>query len=123
MRICHRQSATSCPLAPDFLQQSTYLKNWHKLAFPHFAQADLLFALRVLADLDARGHPVAQTALDWLQQKRRSDGRWQGASPFGRRTWELPGGREDVDPWVSLHAALVLQQARSIHLPPAQRVG
>jgi hypothetical protein len=109
-------------VAPDFPQRSTYLKNWHRLAFPHFAHADLLFALRVLADLDTLGHPAAQRALDWLQQKRRSDGRWQGASPFGSRTWQLPGGREDVDRWVSLRATLVLQKAGSVHLPSALRL-
>ena len=123
MPIWHRQSATSYPLAPDFPQQSTYLKNRHKPAFPHFAQADLLFAPRVPTDLDTLDHPAAQRAIDWLEQQIRGDGRWQGAGPFRSRTLELPGGREDVDPWVSLHAALVLQQARSIHLPPAQRVG
>ena len=106
-------------LAGKYPRRSTYLKNWHKLAFPHFAHADLLFALRVLADLDSLGHPAAQRALDWLRQQRRADGRWQGISPFRSRTWELPGGREDADRWVSLHAALVLQQARGIHLPSA----
>ncbi len=101
-------------LAGKYPRRSTYLKNWHKLAFPHFAHADLLFALRVLTDLDALEHPAAQRALDWLQQQRRGDGRWQGISPFGSRTWELPGGREDVDRWVSLHSTLVLQKARRI---------
>lgn len=108
-------------LAGGYPRRSTYLKNWHKLAFPHFAHADLLFALRVLADLDALEHPAAQRALDWLMQQRRGDGRWRGISPFGGRTWELPGGREDVDRWVSLHSALVLQRARRIRLPSFQR--
>ena len=101
-------------LAGKYPRRSTYLKNWHKLAFPHFAHADLLFALRVLADLDALEHPAAQRALDWLQQQRRGDGRWQGISPFRSRTWEFPGGREDINRWVSLHSELVLRKARRI---------
>jgi hypothetical protein len=85
---------------------------WFKLNFPLFYQADILFTLRTLADLNALDHPGAQAALDWLENRRGATGRWQGSSPFRRRTWPELGGREETDRWVSLQAALILQKAR-----------
>lgn len=87
---------------------------WFKLNFPLFYQVDILFTLRVLADLNALHHPGAQAALDWLVQQRDNEGRWHGVSPYRSRTWrELRGRemREETNRWVSLHAAKVLKKA------------
>ena len=84
---------------------------WFKLNFPLFYQADILFSLRALAELNALDHPGAQPALDWLASLRKKNGRWQGASPFRSRTWSVLGDSEETDRWVSLHAALVLKAA------------
>jgi hypothetical protein len=86
-------------------------KLWEKLNFPLFYHADVLFILRVLGELNALGHPGAQPALKWLESKRQSNGRWRGSSPFGTRTWKLVGDSQDTNRWISLHAAMVMQQA------------
>lgn len=84
---------------------------WSRLSFPLFYQADILFVLRVVAELGALQRPGAQAALAWLREKRRPDGRWRGNAPFQRRTWPIFDAQEEVDRWVSLHAAWVLQEA------------
>jgi hypothetical protein len=84
---------------------------WGKLNFPLFYQVDTLFTLRILAALDALDHPGAQAALDWLGARRGRDGRWQGRSPYRQHTWATLGDHTETQRWVSLHAALILQQA------------
>jgi len=83
---------------------------WFRLNFPLFYQVDILFVLRVLAELEGLDHPGARLALEWLAARRKSNGRWRGASPFRRRTWTALAEREETDRWVTLHAAVVMQQ-------------
>jgi hypothetical protein len=83
---------------------------WSRLNFPLFYQTDILFVLRVIAELGALDHPGVQPALAWLAD-RESNGRWRGASPYRQRTWEILGDREETNRWVSLHAAIILKQA------------
>lgn len=85
---------------------------WFKLNFPLFYQADILFTLRVLADLDALSCSGTAAALDWLQALRLPNGHWQGSSPFRQRTWHQRDDAAETARWVSLHSALVLQQAK-----------
>lgn len=87
---------------------------WFRLNFPLFYQADILFILRVLAELGALDHPGAGPALQWLRTRRKADGRWRGASPFRRRTWAALADQEETDRWVSLQAAMVLQKAHRV---------
>jgi len=82
---------------------------WSRLNFPLFYQADILFVLRVLAEVGALAHPGAGAGLEWLAARRRPYGRWRGASPFRRRTWPELADREETDRWVTLHASIVLQ--------------
>ncbi len=84
---------------------------WTKLSFPLFYQVDILFTLRVLAELDALDQPGAQPALQWLAQRRQANGRWRGSSPYRTRTWRELGNSEETDRWISLSAAHILQQA------------
>ena len=88
-------------------------KIWSDLNFPLFYQADVLFTLRVLADLKALHLPGAQTALEWLVAKREPSGHWHGSSPFKARTWKRLGSQEEIDRWVTLHAVSILQRAGS----------
>ncbi len=83
---------------------------WFRLNFPLYYQADILFTLRVLGELDRLDHPGAQPALDWLEGQRSRQGRWRGRNPFGRRGWGL-GDRQETARWVSLQAARILKQA------------
>jgi hypothetical protein len=86
---------------------------WRHINFPLFYQADILFVLRVAAELGALDHPGARLALAWLAQRRRAraDGTWQGTNPFRtpRGLWD----QEETDRWVMLHAAIVLDAAGS----------
>ncbi|MGD0173765.1 MAG: hypothetical protein ABSC61_04920 [Anaerolineales bacterium] len=84
---------------------------WFKLNFPLFYQADLLFTLRVLGELDALHRPGVQPALDWLEGLRGRNGRWRGRSPFRQRTWKQLGGREETERWISLQSATILRRA------------
>jgi hypothetical protein len=82
---------------------------WGQLNFPLFYQADILFVLRVAAELGALDHPGARPALAWLAERRRANGTWSGTSPFRtpRGLWD----HEETDRWVTLHAASVLAAA------------
>ena len=84
---------------------------WFKLNFPLFYQADILFVLRVLDELNQLKHPKAQASLEWLIGKRQTNLRWRGSSPYRRRTWQGMGESEDTNRWVSLHAAIILEHA------------
>ena len=87
---------------------------WRHLSFPLFYQADRLFVLRLLAELDLLDLPSAQPALDWLETARLSNGQWSGASPFRQRTWTSLGDEQETRRWVSLQAARVLKAARRL---------
>ncbi|MBN2084516.1 MAG: hypothetical protein JW748_04775 [Anaerolineales bacterium] len=84
---------------------------WFKLSFPLFYHADILFTLRVLDEVDALDHRGARAALDWLEAKRRPDGRWKGTSPFRTRTWREMGDPEETSRWVTLQAMRILRHA------------
>lgn len=85
---------------------------WSKLNFPLFYQVDILFTLRVLAELDALDQPGAQPALQWLAARRQQNGRWRGSSPYRARTWRALGDGEETDRWISLYAASILKQTK-----------
>ena len=80
---------------------------WSRLNFPLFYQADILFVLRVVAELGELGHSGVQPALTWLESRRGKNGRWRGASPYKQRTWRVLGGGTETSRWVSLQAAII----------------
>lgn len=105
---------SGCELvAGDYPTPGGVHKLWGRLNFPLFYQVDVLFVLRVLGELNALGRPGAQRALKWLAAQRQVNGHWRGTSPYGSRTWQLPGDSQDTSRWVSLHAAIVMQQAQA----------
>jgi hypothetical protein len=83
---------------------------WTQLNFPLFYQADILFVLRVLAELNALDHPGARPALEWLASRQDSQGRWSGNNPFRQRTYRVFGGPEETRRWATLQALRVLKQ-------------
>jgi hypothetical protein len=85
---------------------------WSRLNFPLFYQADVLFVLRVAAELGALDQPGAQDAMAWLAGRRQKNGRWRGSSPFRRRTWPQLGGTEETSRWVTLQADTLLRLHR-----------
>jgi hypothetical protein len=99
--------------AGDYPTPGKIHKLWSKLSFPLFYQVDVLFVLRILGELNALGRPGAQPALEWLADQRKATGRWHGSSPFKSRTWKVTGDSQDTNRWISLHAAIVMQQAEA----------
>jgi hypothetical protein len=86
---------------------------WFRLNFPLFYQTDILFVLRVLAELGQLEHPQGQPALEWLVEQRKENGHWRGANPFRRRTWSILSDAEETNRWVTLHAAIIIKKSRN----------
>ena len=80
---------------------------WRSANFPLFYQADVLFVLRVLAELDALSDPRAAGAIAWLLSRQDERGRWHGRAPYLDR---MPA-KIDADKWITLQAAHVLKSA------------
>lgn len=95
----------------DYPTPGTIHSHWFSLNFPLFYQADILFVLRVAAELNALDRSGAQAALDWLAAKRQANGRWRGASPYRARTYRTLGDAEETSRWTSLQAAMIFKQA------------
>jgi hypothetical protein len=95
----------------SFPTDSRVHRLWTRLNFPLFYQTDILFILRVLAELDALHTAGSRKAIEWLNNKRNKNGQWRGASPYRRRTWDGLADREDTDRWITLHASIILDQA------------
>lgn len=85
-------------------------QNWYKLNFPLFYQADILFVLKLLYQLDQLVHPQAEKLIHWLESKQKSNGRWLGSSPFRSRTYKEIGDKEDTARWVTLQAASIMKK-------------
>jgi hypothetical protein len=92
----------------DYPTDGAIHAHWSRLNAMLFYQADILFMLRMAADLNALDHSQAQAALDWLEARRQPNGRWRGAGPYRALTWRNLGASAE---WVSLHAAMVLKRA------------
>jgi len=84
---------------------------WYKLSFPLYYQADILFTLRVLSELNALKQANAQEALQWLEDKQKKDGTWRGSSPFKNRSHPFLSRTDTPGRWVTLHALSVLAAA------------
>ena len=87
---------------------------WSRMNFPLFYQADILFVLRVVAELGALTHHGLQPAIEWLISKRNLNRRWRGSSPYRQRTWKGLADTEETNRWVSLYAAKILQQGANL---------
>jgi len=87
-------------------------KLWDRLNFPLFYQADVLFTLRALADLERLGDkPTFRKAVKWLEDRCRDDGRWNGTNPFGSRMWTQLEKRRQPSKWVTGQALYVIKTA------------
>ena len=84
---------------------------WSKMSFPLFYHSDILFVLRILAELDLLKHPKAQVAIDWLLARRLINGHFKGSNPYRSRTWPVISDKEDNDRWITLFSLDILQKA------------
>jgi len=89
-------------------------KLWEHLSFPLFYQADVLFTLRALADLDrVKEKPTFRKAVEWIESQSRADGRWNGADPYGSRTWTRMEKRRRPSKWITWQALYAIKAANS----------
>lgn len=95
---------------PNPIEHKTH-QIWNRLNFPLFYQADILFVLRLLFELDQLNHPLATNLLTWLSSKQKPNGRWQGSNPFRQRTYKELGDKDETARWVTLQAASILKKA------------
>jgi hypothetical protein len=80
--------------------------------FPLFYQADVLFTLRVLADLgrlDAK--PTFRKAVEWLEDRCRDSWRWYGAAPYNSRMWTPLEESRRPSKWITWQALYVLKSS------------
>lgn len=85
-------------------------KTWSKLNFPLFYQADILFVLRLLSEMNELNHPLAGNLIEWLQSRQKPNGQWQGTSPYRQRTHPEMGKPEETSRWVTLQATSILRK-------------
>jgi hypothetical protein len=84
---------------------------WLQLAFPWFYGYNILRGLWVLAQLGCRDERMAD-ALEILQQKRRSDGRWNLETTPARRMQVDLENQSEPSKWITLNASWVLAHLR-----------
>lgn len=85
-------------------------KLWDRLNFPLFYHADVLFTLRALADLGRiNDKPTFRKAVEWLEARRRDDGRWNGVSPYGSRMWTQLEERRRPSKWITWQALYAIK--------------
>lgn len=91
--------------------------HFHRFRYPPYWHYDILFGLRVLADVGSLDDPRAEEAIDEIEQRRRPDGLWavDGAwwrSLGGDRAPEVVDwGRSGPNEMVTFHALRVLRLA------------
>jgi hypothetical protein len=77
-------------------------KLWDRLTFPLFYQADILFILRTLADLEYLDTvPNASDALLWLEAKGRGNSQWNGTCPYTSRMWTQLESHRHPSKWIT----------------------
>jgi hypothetical protein len=97
----------------NYPASGTRSRLWDQISFPLFYQSDVLFTLRALADL---GHldtkPTFRKAVEWLEKRRCDDGRWNGADPYGSKSWVSLEKRHRPSKWITWQALYVIKNAR-----------
>ena len=98
-------------------------RSWLALHYPPYWHYDILQALLVLSRMGKATDPRASDALEELQRRRLSDGRWRP----GGRGWKPPGstvspevvnwGRSGPNEMITLNALRVLKAAGRLSLP------
>jgi hypothetical protein len=92
-----------------------------RLHYPRYWHYDVLFGLKVMAEMNLICDPRCEDALDLLESKRLADGGWPAEDRYYSVSSEFKLGADFVDwggtsskrmnPWVTLDALSVLKQA------------
>ncbi len=81
---------------------------WSKLSYPLFYSADIPFVLRTARELNALHYAQAKPGMEWLLSRRHKNGRWNGGSPYQRRTWSFLAEGDSISRWITLQALSVI---------------
>ena len=83
--------------------------NWWKFGYPVFYITDILQIIEALVGLGYGKDPRLVRALDLIQEKRDSNGRWLLEYDYTGKTWVDFGPKKQPNKWVTLRALRVLQ--------------
>ena len=84
-------------------------KGWLRFGFPHSYNSDLLEAMLALAEAGASHDPLFDEALDHIESKRSSAGRWQMEVSLNGKMLADVEERGAPSKWLTLQATRVLQ--------------
>lgn len=85
--------------------------SWFKLGFPSGYVADVLQNLEALSELGFASDPRLANALDWLESKQDSAGRWRNEYAYNGKTWIDFERQGQPSKWVTFRAMRVLRMA------------
>jgi hypothetical protein len=85
--------------------------NWWKFGFPVFYVSDILQIVEALVALGYGADPRLVHALQLIREKQDAQGRWALEYNYTGKTWVDYGPKKQPNPWVSLRALKVLQEA------------
>jgi hypothetical protein len=88
--------------------------NWWKFGFPVFYITDLLQNIEALVRLGYREDARLANALDLIREKQGQDGHWPMDYDYTGKTWVDFRQKKQANKWVTLRAAWVLKNYRSL---------
>lgn len=86
--------------------------NWWKFGFPVFYVTDLLQNVEALVRLGYGNDPRLLRALQIIQEKQDSQGRWHLEYDYAGKTWGDFGKKKQPSKWVTLRAVWVLKNSQ-----------
>jgi hypothetical protein len=88
--------------------------NWWKFGFPVFYITDLLQNIEALVRLGYGEDARLANALELIREKQDQDGHWLMDYDYTGKTWVDFGKKKQANKWVTLRAAWVLKNFRSL---------
>ena len=88
--------------------------NWWKFGFPVFYVTDLLQLVESLVRLGYGGDPRLANAINIINEKQDSKGRWALDYDYSGKTWVDFGKKKQPNKWVTLRALSVLVNLQNI---------
>jgi hypothetical protein len=84
-------------------------ENWWKFGFPVFYITDLLQVAEVLSVLGYGKDPRLAKAMEVINEKQDTQGRWHLEHDYAGKTWVNFGVKKQPNKWVTLRALCVLK--------------
>jgi len=104
---------------PGFLKQSKEFKvkvGWLKFGYPLHYNSDILEAMRSLTDAGVKYDYRMDDALDVIESKMMSNGRWKLGFSLNGKMWTDIEKRGKPSKWITYYALAVLRKYRQLRL-------